>query len=1618
MAASAVENDAECPKAAGELQVQSMPPKKLEALSREIHAAYTSELGETESINPPAGNDGIGIPSNISRGSRTKFQSIRTLWNQDTSNLETNTSTRSLSSSMKLDVIQAWDELIAAMIEQNVFLDYVSSSEDAFREIAEKQTSLPGSADNEQEELAATSWFRHQWNLANLLTHTVKNHHRDNSTECRFVTLLEVALSYQSAVTSKDGDSKVVYQWKPSNNVQRFWVRLQQPIDSNMTPFEFRRKAYGILVSLSWVPSSKGLLQACSIPDNRPLQLSSEAPLEARRVLGKIPGRPLPRNDSVYQVLDRLKDETNVSVVITASKFNKVSSLGIGKSTVAALVAVHPLILRCFQVLWLNMDYKKQPVASILHEESNQKQEKLNYVTYIEYLDNLCQQLGCDATDKDGESSPGGLKRPRWPEAHSLKRIEEPAIRHRREENLMRRAQKMMTNVLEKSGRNILLVLDDITGINELAWFHFTEKQSILATSPSPIHGVDFSVDLDPWGDDESIELFLLEADCSPNQTLASATELQQIVRQSHFHPIIVRTAARLFKLKRVTAGVVQALEEANEEFSPGISRVLSTAKLSATPVHGTSSPGQLLKAVSVRSLATSDHSGPGRASRSIVPRSLKKLLDSTLSPMMKKLQQPSILFKLCLASFAAVFSEFQPVPLTAVLLLWEQLFVMEPDAIDECGGSPTAVDIKKRVWFITEGLTHMGLLSFTEDASGEACVAIHHEMYVKYALDSVVEMGLGERAKDILMQWHKAFVAAYLTRKFEGDNCDSCHEYALEKLSTHMLCCDLHVKVVALLSNGRLYQERISAFGRDRATSLHVKDCVLLMQHIRRDPTIPKDQREEITSEHFQKIAALLTENVNTSQETSALELAKDLYAIGFGLAENGKYSQSLDLYTQAHGLCPKSDSFAATILYGLGSVNLSLNEPAKAIKSFMGAIACMTIMGEDGDVAGKARHPFYHEVSRLQGEASLAQCNYKMSLTQFEETAEQMTDDDSFESEIEYGILMNRKGRLHQVMGDLKMAASELEKCIKWKGEIGERSRDLAAAHSTLADVYTAMDLPTDGRQHIDMALKTIQEVDSEWPKLKYDDEGQETDIEVPLLAAKLRTLRPDMPHNWADFEMIRKQILKSPVLYMDQSGYDLRCIARAYTAAEEHETAVSIIEDALKLLSDRPESLERALCLLDLGNSFMDQGEAYDNESKAKVMFELALKLFALALKIQRPKLGECQQVLETLDAIGNLHVHLQEHETAITIYSEALALARKLRNEADKIAGILFFLGECHEALGNHDGALGQYDECLAGLRVDRMGDDLDLARPLQRLGAISLLLGSFEKAKDFYDEILKIREANFAPDDVLLAETLDVLGFVEIKLLNYESANSYLRKALDIRMQHDDDKRSIGDTLYQIGNAYRMQADFTNALSNLEQSLSTLEGIVEENSPLLATVMLGIGETYFGLGQMIDASSYCQRALIIRGKLLGRDHRKTANASRSLGMVNFCLNKTNDAAYLLQEYVRIMDGQSKHGSALDYMAVLVMLSDIQMANDREKLAKKILTTADDFCRLGEGKYACKGGSVGEKLREMIQRRLAMASPSPSQSLEEGGEGPVMKHDSGEVNVFQSIPLSDD
>ena len=149
-------------------------------------------------------------------------------------------------------------------------------------------------------------------------------------------------------------------------------------------------------------------------------------------------------------------------------------------------------------------------------------------------------------------------------------------------------------------------------------------------------------------------------------------------------------------------------------------------------------------------------------------------------------------------------------------------------------------------------------------------------------------------------------------------------------------------------------------------------------------------------------------------------------------------------------------------------------------------------------------------------------------------------------------------------------------------------------------------------------------------------------------------------------------------------------------------------------------------------------------------------------------------------------------------------------------------------------------------------------------------------------------------------------------------------------------------------------------------------------------------------------------------MMIRTSLLGPDHRKTANAARSLGMVHYMLNKTNEAQFLLQEYCRIYEGQVDFRNNVEYMVVLIMLSDIQVANGRHKLAKKILATAKELSNKEES-----DSEQLPTLKKMIDLRRSIPTPPLLNRFQERREGEViLEHDEPEVRTFQSIILLDD
>lgn len=155
---------------------------------------------------------------------------------------------------------------------------------------------------------------------------------------------------------------------------------------------------------------------------------------------------------------------------------------------------------------------------------------------------------------------------------------------------------------------------------------------------------------------------------------------------------------------------------------------------------------------------------------------------------------------------------------------------------------------------------------------------------------------------------------------------------------------------------------------------------------------------------------------------------------------------------------------------------------------------------------------------------------------------------------------------------------------------------------------------------------------------------------------------------------------------------------------------------------------------------------------------------------------------------------------------------------------------------------------------------------------------------------------------------------------------------------------------------------------------------------------------------------------------IRKNTLGADNPSTALAFRSAGMANFFSDEASKASEMLSMYVRTVCLHVESRVNVEYVAVLILLSDIQAAMGKQELSKTTLSTAKEICEHDEG--GVFQGKFPEFL-QMIEERLAtpiapvsndfpVSSDFQEQSLDEVN----LEMKPSEIKVFRRIILSDD
>lgn len=1280
-----------------------------------------------------------------------------------------------------LDLLMDWKDLLNALQKANVFGEYVALLEHAFSLI-------------ERMELACCNVGRSIHTLLELLVQAVKDNDRDKSIECRFVTLLEVVLSYEGSC------------WHPSPEVSAMWKRLMQRVPDNIAPVRFRRKAYRVLVSLSWVISSKGLLEACSFEESKQvLDFSKEG---IREHMAAIQDGPLPRFDCVNQLLDRLKDETDVCVAITSEKE------GFGKTTLVGQVASHPAISRVFTVLWLNV-----------------KREDMGLDLYLEYLTDLCKQM-CSPEQK-------------WPV--KIKRFEESAIRRLRERELMTAAKATMSEIFARHDRNVLLVLDDVTDSEVVKWFRFDIKQSIILTTPLPnLPGVDWTLELVPMCQGEAVDLFLKEAGLQTNDILGATVEVRDIVKKCDRNPLIIRTVARWYQLKQVTTTEAAAVQEILVDLNA--LRANQSLHVHEAPDED-NDPNMLLFDVLCLMM------GPVRVQDT--DRSVTSL------------------FLLCFAAQVVVFPD--AAPLDAVLLLWEKVLTMETMATDELGLSICNQDLKRQVWLIAEGLTHMGVINVVEDELFPM-VKVHHFLYRDFAVLMAREMNVKETFQETVSDWHKAFVMGYVTRTSaltEKEKQGTSWKYVVEKLPSHMFEGKMLPTAAMVLADETFLRARTKALGWRRGIETQIDDCILYQRELEAENEV-NGTLSIGASKLFEGTASLLSnERIGLSTlpiEDQGFEEAWALYSMGFALTENGYFEDALVYFKTVESLIQSPQQLQTLLLYAMGW-SLLLGNRIELAKTKI--LDSQRMMSKD-----KSTHGLYMDMRQLYADALIEGSEYKDARSLLDDIVKEMKEN-PFSYRIELGTALYKHGRLLYLMKDNDSALDALEECVKWKVDNGETSRELATALGLLGDVYLEMGLLKEASDRYDSALHTLE-------SLNYDSQQ----LDGRLLTGKLQYVNDDFPRCKQSFELVRRTSIATPLHFMNQSAYDLRYIARVYADLGDFVECKTVLHESQLLTEDRKDSLERACGMIDLGNCMIRLGN--DEE---------ALSFYEAALEIQTIKLQEDAAVIDTVNLIGSVHMCLGNFAEALQFFENNYrAIKRIAPDDVERKAGVLFLMGDANDANNSFDAASSCFINCLATLKCDRNDDHPDIAKTLHRLGDVYKSGNFLAQSFDFYSQALKIRLLH--GDLCLVSETNHCLGVLAGQQGDIEASEKYLLDALTARAQTGVNKER-SETLLELGHTYRMSSQPIRAISLYTQSLAAVDG----EDPLYGLILLSRGLVNVQQGNYVDSLSDYESARLSTISCFGMDDIRAVKVSRSIGLVRFLMGDMEEACKRMDAYIR-------------------------------------------------------------------------------------------------------------
>ena len=1356
--------------------------------------------------------------------------------------------------------------------------------------------------------------------------------------ETTYVTLLELMereatelISYYEDVeTPEQGLSANIHEaWSATGHIEELRA-LQYAND----PWLFRQLCYEVMVSTDhWCPDTTILMEICGIdpsmleeePDSEYLEEEDLAPIPqaAEHVLDKVNGEPLPRTITLASVLRRIlppravtdatlldnftsiRNTTRNPLGLSATNIVSISSVpeqindpdslgvgGMGKTTLAAMVAQHPDVRRYFidGVVWVYVGDKE-----------------LNYNRYTQCLRELVAQLDFyEGVPLFAEllHTPG--------EALSKRR--------RREEGFMIYARDTIAELLHD--RSVLIILDDVCFEPDLDWFDFAPMPGeetdaldsncalLVTTRCRTLLPAADTVEVDMLDEADAISLLIQESGQLSHTLMAESREARSVVRECANHPLAVKSVGRWLNLKHATAGVVSSVEEIHSEVIKSMDKILKGG----------------------------DHTGTDM---------MYEILSMSLSPAING--EPTSIIKFCLAAFIVVFcdrgyiSDFaltEPtpiIPMDMAELLFETLLEMNESSLLQ-KGSLFYAQKKEAAVLIPEALSALGVLKVItySDAEEEenpedeqkflqVMHFIHHE-YGEYLC--VEEEALKDLTKDAERQWNRALVEAYLSQveEWDMDLEDAGHSYALEMIISHMIRGGMYSAAADLLADKSFVRGRLLSLGRENSTRRHIKDCEMLFKKLKeRRPKGSKLEPRNILKQAYQALGSQLAmEDDEQSIEDSRIkevEIARAHYEIGFSLAEKrcwdaaiAHWETSQEILVSALGTV----EVVAGILFNIGVVYSEMNEYEQALDSLK---QCLRIRGS---IHGE-EHILYAQTIQKIGDIFLGMSDYHEAMESYNWALDVMYTDPGLHR-VEIGEILDNKGTIHYSKGEIEEALQCHQEALRSKQvDLGEDHPELAATYHHIGNCLSDQGNVEDAMVHFEEAIR-LKEVDPEG--------GPERDADVLTIEGILHNLEGNQEQGLECYEK-SLQILVTKVPHRKEKVASLlHLIGCVYLMSGEQKKAMKLFEESLQA---RRKVL--GFVHLDVASTLFNMAFLHQTRNR----LDRALKCLEEALKIRQLRLPDSEKVAVTHEKIGSLARLIGKTKKAQINFEDALRIRRLLHGEQhETVATVLQELGDLMDDLGEYDSAMSYYIDAL-DIRRNRLGlDDVAVAETLYSMGYTLHNNDEPDRALVCFEESLNIRRYQLGEDSKEVGDTMNMMGFLKAKRGGLDDALTFLWDALRIRKLQEDHVK-VSETLKNIGNVHREKQEQDLAVECYEECLRIRRTELGPDHEKVADALIAMGNVQSDMDRNDEAMRSYQEALKIRTMVFGEHDESVAAVLQYMGTMEFRSGNHEKARDLLTEFIRIRRDNSTKNDG-DYVNVLFMIGNIHKMQGHEDEAQ--------------------------------------------------------------------------